>query len=153
MAESSSATTSRSDRPPQPRLAPVVELLRQRLALEPLEHRVRDERARRRRDGRAAADAPHDVEVALRQLVVEAALVAEAPDERVDEGRPERGRQLEALDGDRLAQADVRAAVDDAEPALADVRVDAKLPVENLPDEAERVRGRHAGNDISYGPP
>ena len=37
-----------AQRPPvQPGLAPIVELLRQRLSLEPLEHGVRDERARR----------------------------------------------------------------------------------------------------------
>ena len=45
-----------------------------------------------------------DVQVALRQLVVKAALVTEAPDERLDEGRPERRRELQALDGDGLAQ-------------------------------------------------
>ena len=95
-------------------------------------------------------DAPHDVQVALGEPVLEAALVAKAPDERVDERRPERRRQLEALDGDRLAQAHVRAPVDDAEPALADEAVDAKLAVEHLADEAERVRGRrHASNDTS----
>jgi hypothetical protein len=43
----------------------------------------------------------------------------------------------------------VGAAVDDAEPALADMRVDAKLAVENLAHKAERVRGRHAPNDTS----
>ena len=99
------------------------------------------------------AEAADDVQIALGELVLKAALVAEAPDERIDEGRPERGGQLQALDGDRLAQADVRAAIDDAEPALADVRVDAKLAVENLAHEAERVRRRHATDDTSYGPP
>jgi hypothetical protein len=89
------------------------------------------------------------VEVALRELVVQPALVAEAADERLDERRAERRRELEALDGDRLAEADVRATIDDAEPAFADVTVDAKLTVEDLPDEPERVGRRHATNDIS----
>ena len=154
MAESSRATTSPQGPAVQPGLAPLVELLRQRLALEPLEHRVRHQRARGRREGRAAADAPHDVQVALGELVLEAALVAKAAHERLDERRAEGRGQLQALDRDRLGQADVRAAVDDAEAALADMRIDAELAVENLAHEAERVRGRrHAPNDTSYGPP
>ena len=84
---------------------------------------------------------------------MQAALVAEALHERVDERRPERRGELQALDRDRLAEPDVRAAVDDAEAALADVSVDAKLAVENLADEAERIRRRHRRNDNSYGPP
>jgi hypothetical protein len=80
----------------------------------------------------------------LGQLVVKAALVAEAPDERVDQSRAESERKLQTLDGDRFAQPDVHPLVHDAEAPLADVAIDAEMSVEHLADEAERVRsGRH----------
>jgi hypothetical protein len=69
------------------------------------------------------------MEVTLGQSIVQSALVAEALDERVDECRSERRRQLEALDRDELTQPNVRSAIDDAETALANVPVDAKLSV------------------------
>jgi hypothetical protein len=120
-------------------LAATREVHRERLALEPLAHEIRDDHPGGRRQGRAAGDALGDVEVPARQLVVEAARLAEALDERPHEGAIEGRRQVEALDGDRRVDADVVPPVDDAEVALAGERHDAELAVERVPDEIERV--------------
>ena len=68
---------------------------RERAALEPLEDHVRNFEAARRRE-RAARNASHDVETALRELVRNLRLVTKAPCERAERMR-RRGSHLEAL--------------------------------------------------------
>ena len=101
-------------------MAPCAQLLGERVALEPLEHHVGHQRAGRGGHRGAGGDGARDVQRALREAVVDLALVAEATDERLDQRRPELRLELQALDGHRLVEPDVLAAVDDAEPTLAD---------------------------------
>ena len=83
---------------------------------------------------------------------MDAALVAKAADERLDERRAEGRRKLEALDRDGLTQPDVRPLVDDAEAALADEAVHPVLSVEHLPDQTERIRARVHGTHDTRDP-
>jgi nitrogen-specific signal transduction histidine kinase len=129
-------------------LAARAELLGEGVTLEPLEHHVRHERADRGRHRRARGDGAGDVERASRQAIMDLALVAKAPDERLDERRPELRLELEALDGDRLVEPDVLAPVDDAEPALSDDTIHPELSVENLPHQAVDVLRSH-GRDYT----
>jgi len=76
----------------------------------------------------------------LRESVRDAALVEEALGERRDDRRVFRLVDLEALDRDGLAQAQVLALVDDREAALADHLVHVKLPVDHVARETEDVR-------------
>jgi hypothetical protein len=55
----------------------------------------------------------------------------------------ETGRELQALDGDRLVETEMLPLVDDAEASLADGVADAELRVDELAREAERVAPRH----------
>ena len=114
------------------------EVVRERAPLHPLEDHVRDEGAGVRLPG-ACGDAPDDVEVALRQSVEDAALVAEALRELIDELRRERRRQLQALDRDRLLEPEVMPAIDRAESALSDQSIDPELRIEDLPHDPERI--------------
>lgn len=124
-----------------------LELGRERVPVEPLEDHVRHEGARDRRHGGARRHGACNVQVPLRELVVEPALVAEPLDERLDELRAELRGQLHALDGDGLREPEVVARVHHAEPALADETIDAELAIEDLTYEAERI-GRSHGRSL-----
>ncbi len=69
----------------------------------------------------------------------QAPLVAELLQEAVALLAVEDVRQLEALDGDRLPEARVDAAVDDAEAAVADDRGDAVLALDGGATELEGI--------------
>ena len=112
---------------------------RQRFALEPLAHQVRDHHARARHERRAARDRLRDVKVAAREAIVNAARLVEPVDERARERAVERLGKVQALDRDRRVDAEVMSLVDDAEVALAGEGIDAKLSVEHIAYEVERI--------------
>jgi hypothetical protein len=120
--------------------ASLFELVGQASPFEPLERHVRDERARLGGGG-AAGDAADDVEIAAREAITNPALVAETPHERLHGGRVRRGRELQALDGHRLVEAEVMPFVDDARAAFAYGLIHAKVRIDHVSDEAERVAG------------
>jgi hypothetical protein len=88
------------------------------------------------------------MQVTLRELVVNAALVAKPPYKRFYEGRPHGARKFEALDRDRLLKPNMPAAIDHGKAALAHSRIHPELSVEHLPDEAKEVLRAHTEYDI-----
>ena len=98
-----------------------------------------DLRPRARRDHRSRRERLGDGEVAPRQPVVELAALDEARDDGLGESGIERGRQVEAFHARRYPHRDVLGAIDDAERSLAHDRVDAKLAIEHVADEIERI--------------
>src|SRR5256885_1298001 len=92
---SSRRITSWMARPRSPARPPRASLSGGRVAVEPLEHHIGNERADRRGHRRARRDGARDVERAAREAVVDFALVAEASDESLDERRTELGLELQ----------------------------------------------------------
>ena len=74
----------------------------------------------------------------------QAALFQERLVEFLARGAVERGRELQALDRDRLVEAEVVAAVHDAESALAHDGFDAELAVDRRAHPAEEICRCHA---------
>src|SRR5262249_50703780 len=128
------------------------QFLGERVALEPLEDHVRNQRADRGSHRRAGRDGPRDVKRAAREAGVDLAFVAKATNEGLDERRPELGLELQALDGNGLVEPNVLAPVDDTEPALSDDAIHAELSVENLPHQAVDVRRSHGRTIHMLGP-
>ena len=74
---------------------------------------------------------------------MDSTLVAKATDEGFDQGRAKGRGKLQALDGNRLVQADVRASIHDAEAPFSNVALDTELSVEHLTAEPEGIGGNH----------
>jgi hypothetical protein len=78
----------------------------------------------------------------LRQAKEEPALFPKITDEVLARSEAEVDRELQTLDRDRRVEAFVGPAVDDAEPSLADHRVDAEPPADQRSGESERINDR-----------
>ena len=120
------------------RLFAGLEVLGERLTFEPLQHEIRHPHAGRR-DERAHVQGLHDPARGLRESVQEPPLFAELLEQRGALLLGERVGELQALDGDELAEADVDAAVHHAEAAVADDRRDPVFPLDRRAAELERI--------------
>lgn len=129
--------------PPHAALTALDDVLREREALEPLEHHVRRPEAARR-GHQSVVDGAHDVQGLLRERVEEPRLLAELREERLLHAPVLDREDLEDLDRDRLLEAAVPRPVDHPEAALAHDGRDVELTVERHADEPERIVGCRA---------